>query len=165
MFSVAGFPPHHGCRPQVKLLLSEFAAKDPSYKAFMGLCENRNVSKHLQTLLNVTDDPLTIEAVIVTNRSVSGSLTALSVPTQPSLMCRLNCLFSFVVAGWKAWLLHQLPSVSTVVGSLVGWLALSGCVARGAQALTTCCLRHDQLSDSRLGGACCQVSEAPTTFC
>ena len=49
----------------------EFASKDSEYKAFLELHENRNMLKHLQTLLLVLsthDDPLTIEADILTQR-------------------------------------------------------------------------------------------------
>lgn len=56
---------------QVKLGLAEFAAKNATFKAYLELPENKNLAKHIQALLLLlapTDDPLTIEADIVTNR-------------------------------------------------------------------------------------------------
>jgi len=57
----------------IKKARAEFAAQDPSHKKFLELRENRNLNQHIGTLLkllSVTDDPLTIEADIVTSRSV-----------------------------------------------------------------------------------------------
>ena len=56
---------------QIKQAFVEFAAKDASYKAFLDLQENRNLPKQLGALLQlltVNDDPLIIEADIVTAR-------------------------------------------------------------------------------------------------
>lgn len=56
---------------QVKLGLADFAAKDAAFKAYLELPENKNLPRHIQTLLLLltpTDDPLTIEADIVTSR-------------------------------------------------------------------------------------------------
>ena len=56
---------------QMKQAVAEFAAKHESYKAFLELKENRNLPKQLGTLLqllSVNDDPLIIEADIVTAR-------------------------------------------------------------------------------------------------
>jgi hypothetical protein len=55
----------------IKQALADFAAQGPSYKQFLQLRENRNLQQHLGTLLqilSVNDDPLTIEAEILTSR-------------------------------------------------------------------------------------------------
>jgi hypothetical protein len=55
----------------IKQALAEFGAQDPSYKQFLQLRENHGLPKHLGTLLqllSLTDDPLTIEADIMTCR-------------------------------------------------------------------------------------------------
>jgi hypothetical protein len=54
-----------------KQAMADFAAQDPSHKQFLQLRENRNLQKHLGTLLQIlsaNDDPLTIEADILTSR-------------------------------------------------------------------------------------------------
>jgi len=61
---------------QIKQALAEFAAKHESYKAFPELPENRNLPRQLGTLLQlltVSDDPLIIEADIVTARWVCSA--------------------------------------------------------------------------------------------
>ena len=61
---------------QIKQALAEFAAKHESYKAFLELPENRNLPRQLGTLLqllSVSDDPLIIEADIVTARWVCSA--------------------------------------------------------------------------------------------
>jgi hypothetical protein len=61
---------------QIKQGLAEFAAKHESYKAFLELPENRNLPRQLGTLLqllSVSDDPLIIEADIVTARWVCSA--------------------------------------------------------------------------------------------
>jgi hypothetical protein len=55
----------------IKQAMADFAARDPSYHQFLQLRENRNLHKHLGTLLqllSVNDDPLTIAADIITSR-------------------------------------------------------------------------------------------------
>jgi hypothetical protein len=55
----------------IKQTLADFAAQAPSYKQFLQLRENRNLQQHLGILLqilSVNDDPLTIEAEILTSR-------------------------------------------------------------------------------------------------
>jgi hypothetical protein len=55
----------------IKQALAGFGAQQPSYKQFLELRENRNLPKHLGTLLqilSVNDDPLTIEVEILTSR-------------------------------------------------------------------------------------------------
>ena len=61
---------------QIKQALADFAARNESYKAFLELPENRNLPRHLGTLLQllaVNDDPLIIEADIVTARWVCAA--------------------------------------------------------------------------------------------
>ena len=56
---------------QIKQALAGFSDSDSKHKAFLNLKENRNLVKHIGTLLQVlsaNDDPLTIEADIVTSR-------------------------------------------------------------------------------------------------
>ena len=56
---------------QIKQALAEFAAKHESHKAFLEQPENRNLPRQLGTLLqllSINDDPLIIEADIVTAR-------------------------------------------------------------------------------------------------
>ncbi len=56
---------------QSKQALADFAGMHESHKAFLLLPENRNLPRQLGTplrLLTVTDDPLVIEADIVTAR-------------------------------------------------------------------------------------------------
>ena len=56
---------------QLKQAIAGFCDQDTSGKAFLELKENRNLVKHVGTLLqllSVNDDPLTIEADIVTTR-------------------------------------------------------------------------------------------------
>lgn len=56
---------------QIKQAVAGFSDKDSNHKAFLNLKENRNLVKHIGTLLqvlSVNDDPLTIEADIVTSR-------------------------------------------------------------------------------------------------
>lgn len=68
---------------QLRQALLEFASKDSAYKAFLDLHENRNLPKHLQTLLLVlssNDDPLSIEAD--------------SRPVRPHLLCSFSLLWS-----------------------------------------------------------------------
>jgi hypothetical protein len=55
----------------IKQALTDLGAQQPSYKQFLQLRENRNLPKHLGTLLQIlsmNDDPLTIEAEILTSR-------------------------------------------------------------------------------------------------
>ena len=63
---------------QIKQAFVEFAAKDASCKAFLGLQENRNLPKQLGTLLqllSVNDDLLIIEANLVTARWLLDACT------------------------------------------------------------------------------------------
>jgi hypothetical protein len=63
---------HHWQRqPQSSSHQAGPGAQQPSYKQFLQLRENINLQKHLGTLLqilSVNDDPLTIEAEILTSR-------------------------------------------------------------------------------------------------
>jgi hypothetical protein len=57
----------------IKQAMAAFAAQDPTHRQFLELRENRGLAKHLGTLLqllSVNDDPLTIEADIMTSRWV-----------------------------------------------------------------------------------------------
>ena len=56
---------------QIKQAIADFCDQESSGKAFTELKENRNLVKHVATLLqllSVNDDPLTIEGDIVTTR-------------------------------------------------------------------------------------------------
>lgn len=66
---------------QIKQALADFAARNESYKAFLELPKNRNLPRQLGTLLQllaVNDDPLIIEADIVTARWVCAARHGMS---------------------------------------------------------------------------------------
>lgn len=56
---------------QIKQALAGFSNQDASHKSFLELNENRNLTKHISTLLqllSVIDDPLPVQNDIVTQR-------------------------------------------------------------------------------------------------